>query len=118
MEFYADTSDYDLITPDGYITKIVHAETAPQKPSWRFDHIPSKFVGFKIEKEKVIFNIKSTLAQLGVDGRSPRNRTRPERKRKRIVKLHLFAIGALGKKMLWLLEVGAYVGKLFAQDER
>ena len=42
----------------------------PHWPRMVIDAIPGKFVGFRIEKEKVIFNIKSTLAQLGVDGRA------------------------------------------------
>lgn len=117
MEFYADTSDYDLITPDGTITKIIHEPGGTAEAELQIENIPAKFVGFKIEKEKVIFNIKSTLAQLGVDGRSLEIDL-DFKNRKAFVKLHLFAIGDLGKKMLALLEVGAFIGKLFAMDER
>lgn len=117
MEFYADTSDYDLITPDGYLTQIVHADNGTAEAELVIENIPGKFVGFKIDRDKVIFNIKSTLAQLGVDGRSKEIEL-DVKNRRATVKLHLFAIGNIAKKMLELLEVGAFIGKLFAMDDR
>lgn len=117
MEFYSNSSDYDLITPDGYLTKITHSTDLTAEAELVIDDIPAKFVGFRIDKEKVIFNIKSTLAQLGVDGVAKEIELDiPQRKA--LVKLHLFAIGDVAKQMLPLIEVGSYVGKLFAMDDR
>lgn len=116
MEFYSDASDYDLITPDGYITKIVKSENAAEV-EMAIENIPGKFVGFRIDKERVIFNIKSTLAQLGVDGKLLEMELDPKQ-RSAVVRLHLFSIGEIGHRLLALLDVGAYIGKLFVMDER
>ncbi len=112
-----DFGHYDLITPDGMITKIKKIDSKTLEVEIFIEKIYPQFVGFVIDKEKVLFNIKSTLAQIGVD--SSLNELALDRQNLCAqVKVTLHAIGALAEEMLQYIEVGAFVGKLFAADER
>jgi hypothetical protein len=75
------------------------------------------FVGFQIDKKNIFFNIKSTLAQLGVNGIG-KEYNLDAAKGIAEVKVTLIAIGAIGVEMLKQIEVGAWIGRLFAADER
>lgn len=81
------------------------------------EEISPAFVGYEIGQERITFNLKSTLAQLGLNaiGREfhfDKKRNIAE------VKVEFVAIGKIGAAMLELLNVDDYVGKLFAADER
>lgn len=117
MESPLDLHHYDLVTPDGCITNVVRLSDTALEATVFINHISPLFVGFDIDPQNVTFNIKSTLAQIGVDGVG----TQYEIDKKNHcanVKVSLRGIGQLGCEMLNYLQVGAYIGKLFAADER
>lgn len=114
---YLGVGQYDLATPDGAITAISRIDEKTAEATVFIENITPVFVGFIINPERVFFNIKSTLAQLGLDGIGK------EYELDRInlcatVKVMLRAKGSLAIEMLNYLVVGAYIGKLFAADER
>lgn len=114
---YLDPTQFDLATPDGIVTDIKLTSEKTADALLFIQHISPDFVGFQIEPERVFFNIKSTLAQLGLNGigqsydLDPKNRCAQ-------VKVQLQAIGPYAVAMLKLLQVGSSIGKLFAADER
>lgn len=112
-----DKSNFDLVTPDGKITafKLLSEKTADATVF--IENISPKFVGYQIPLQHVIFNIKSTLAQLGIDGTGHEIELDQKRGTAQIT-VHLHAIGQIAIQMLPLLTVGATIGKLFAADER
>lgn len=116
MEPYFFT-EYDLVTPDGIITQINRIDEKTAEAIVFIENISPAFVGFQIEKEAIFFNIKSTLAQLGLDGiglayeLNAANRCAE-------TKVQLKAIGPIAIEMLKYLCVGANIGKLFAADSR
>ena len=61
-----DVTHYDLVTPDGAITTLKRLTNSTAEATVFIENISRNFVGFKIEPEKVIFNMKSTLAQIGL----------------------------------------------------
>ncbi len=83
----------------------------------RIENISPLFVGFQIEKEQVTFNIKSTLAQVGINGFGSDYDWDPKRGQIQL-QVELIAMNDLGQAMLEYVTVGAYIGKLFAADER
>ncbi len=108
---------YDLVTPDGSITNLTRNEDGTSLASVFIENISPKFIGYQIEKERVFFNLKSTLAQVGLDAHTV-DITFDKSKRCALVSLLLRAIGPVGKEMLKHIQVGAFIGKLFAADER
>ncbi|MBX9743644.1 MAG: LOG family protein, partial [Chlamydiales bacterium] len=117
MESYLNANHYDLVTPDGLITEIQSISDTKSVATICIKHISAAFVGYEIEPQLVYFNIKSTLAQLGINGIGINyewNRAQSTC----YVKVELIALGELAKAMLALLRPGAYIGKLFAADER
>ncbi len=117
MESYLVSRHFDLITPDGKITSLKSLSPTTSQAIVTIDHISPAFVGYKIDIESVFFNLKSTLAQLGLNAVTENilldaNRSRAE------VSITLQAFGEVATQMLKLLQIGAYIGKLFAQDER
>lgn len=117
MESYLDPGHYDLVTPDGSITHLTWMNESTLEAVVFIDHISPAFVGFQIDRQNVSFNIKSTLAQIGVDGIG----TEYALDQKNLcaqVKVTLHGIGNLACEMLKYLQVGAFIGKLFAADER
>jgi len=108
---------YDLVTPDGLILDIKRLSDKELLATVAIKHISPAFIGYEIEPELVYFNMKSTLAQLGINGVGIEYHwDRKHRSAK--VKVRLTALGELAKAMLAFLEPGAYIGKLFAADER
>lgn len=108
---------YDLVTPDGVITTLERISERQAIATVLIEHISSAFVGYQIPPERVFFNIKSVLAQIGLNGvgtayQLERGRGRAE------VQVMLTSYGKLGKQQLCCLDVGASLGKLFAADER
>jgi hypothetical protein len=117
MESYLSQSHYDLVSPDGKITDLRTLGPKKKSTTVLIEEISPAFVGYEIEPQHIFFNLKSTLAQLGLNGSGKEYEW--DRKRNSVrVRVELEAIGELGKAMLDLLSVGMHVGKLFAADER
>jgi predicted Rossmann-fold nucleotide-binding protein len=105
------------VTPDGCITEIHSIHPKRRLVTVKIENISPLFVGYDIEPECVRFNFKSTLAQLGLNGIGKEYEL--DRKCNTAhVKLELVAHGELACAMLDLLPIGAYIGKLFAADDR
>ncbi|MBS0625530.1 MAG: hypothetical protein JSS32_05725 [Verrucomicrobia bacterium] len=117
MESYLTPHHYDLVTPDGFITEIHGINELKSLAYVKIDRISPAFVGYSIDPQLVYFNIKSTLAQLGLNGIGLEYQW--DRKNNAVhVKVEITALGELAKAMLKLLTPGAYIGKLFAADDR
>ncbi|MGH2611622.1 MAG: LOG family protein [Rhabdochlamydiaceae bacterium] len=116
MGNYLSSNHYDLVTPDGKIIEILH-EKSHSLAKVEIENITSTFVGYQIPKELIIFNFKSTLAQLGLNAKLLDFELIAHQHRA-LCELKLTAIGPLAKMMLPLLTEGAYIGKLFAADDR
>lgn len=107
----------DLVTPDGSIEKIVFSGENRAVAEVVIEGISPAFVGYDIDHQNLVFNFKSVLAQLGLNAVA-QEIVLDRAKSTAHVRLELVPIGALAKEMLPLLEPGAYIGKLFAADER
>ncbi|MCE5294028.1 MAG: LOG family protein [Chlamydiales bacterium] len=107
----------DLVTPDAKITKIERIDPKTSIVQVIIENIHPNFVGFEIEPELVFFNIKSTLAQIGLNGIGQKYDL-DKALRVATVEVRLHAIGPIAREMLALITVGAYIGKLFAADTR
>lgn len=120
MEFMGNELSFlhhDLVTPDGKAISLKKIEERRYEAVIRIENISPTFLGFSIDKERVFFNIKSTLAQLGVNGKGKvYDLSFPKRKAEILVELE--AIDPMGALVLSLLETDTYLGKLFAADER
>ena len=117
MQSYLSPAHYDLVTPDGAITTITPIQSTEYAATIAIQNISPAFVGFSIPKEHLSFNLKSTLAQLGLDG-TLQEITLDLKNNSALAKVHLRAYGKIGKSLLPLLTTGAYIGKLFAADPR
>ena len=108
---------YDLVTPDGYIIEIRDIDDRTRLAIVKIEEISSAFIGYQIDPQLVFFNIKSTLAQLGLNGIGKEYRF--DRKYDTAyVEVELHSFGDVGRTMLHLIPIGAYIGKLFAADDR
>ncbi|GAB4229792.1 MAG: LOG family protein [Chlamydiales bacterium] len=108
---------YDLVTPDGLITELTPSDDKTAEAIVFIENISPLFVGFEIDNEKIFFNLKSTLAQLGLNSKT----LEIELDQKNLcaeVKVFLTTIGPIAEAMLPLLPIGAKIGKLFAADDR
>lgn len=117
MEDFLDPYQYDLATPDGSITNLVHLNERTAHAIVFIQNISPKFVGFQIHVDSVLFNIKSTLAQLGINGVGLTYELDLKNQCAQ-VQVRLEALGPIAIAMLKLLQVGSSIGKLFAADER
>jgi predicted Rossmann-fold nucleotide-binding protein len=117
VESYLNPQHYDLVTPDGFIQELYPLDERRKIAHVKIDEISPAFIGYEIDPGLIFFNLKSTLAQLGLNGIA-REYLLDRATNSAVVKVELQAIGALGVAMLDLLPVGAYIGKLFAADER
>lgn len=117
MESYLDVKNYDLVSPDGIITKLTRIDETSAEAIVFIDNISPKFVGFQIPPDRVFFNIKSTVAQIGLDGIGVEYEI-DSKKHCAQVKVHLRCLGALAVELLNCIQVGAMIGRLFAADER
>lgn len=114
---YLDPTHFDLVTPDG---KIIGLKTIDEKTLEAIvfiQNISPVFVGFQIDPSLVFFNIKSTLAQVGVDGVGIEYEL-DTKSHSAQVKVLIKGIGPLAVSMLQYIKVGANIGKLFAADDR
>ncbi len=117
MESYLISDLYDLVTPDGAIESIQHITPQLATVTVGITNISPAFIGFQIPHDRVFFNIKSTLAQLGLDAVSSEIHL-DRKKGKAKIKLDLIARGKLSTLLLKHVKEGAFIGKLFAADER
>ena len=117
MEQHFDPNHFDLVTPDGAISTLTPINEYSAEAVVFIQHISPLFVGYQIEQELVSFNLKSTLAQLGLDGQGESVELDFKNSCAQ-VKVLLRAYGPVGVAMLKYLEVGAVIGKLFAADPR
>lgn len=108
---------YDLVSPDGIIETIQNSDSKNIFCTVSIQNISPRFIGFDIDKKLVLFNLKSTLAQLGLDA-TCQNYELDKNKKMARVNVHLFAVNHIGEKLLSLLTKGVYIGKLFAADNR
>jgi predicted Rossmann-fold nucleotide-binding protein len=116
-ESYLSRDHYDLVTPDGTLMKLERISPTEATGEVFIHHISPAFVGFHLDLEDVVFNMKSALAQVGIDGRSEEISLDAAAGCAQ-VRIRLTAIGPLAKALLDQLPIGAKVGKLFAADER
>lgn len=117
MESYLAEGPYDLVTGDGFITEILPVHATKKEVTLRIEQISPAFIGYELDPRSILFNLKSTLAQLGINAIN--HQIAFDRKHHLAdVKLELVALSSLGAAMLDLLTVGAFIGKLFAADER
>lgn len=106
---------HDLVSPDGKIIEISPMENQKRRAKIGIENISPSFLGYSIERENVFFNLKSTLAQLGVDANTiDFELSKPHRKGE--VEIELYALSPVGQLLLSSLSVNAYMGKLFAAD--
>ncbi len=117
MENYLDLEPYDLVSPDGAITSLKPINEESSEAIVFIEKIAPSFVGFKIPKERIFFNIKSTLAQVGLNGVGIEYEI-DEKKHCAQVKVLLNTHGRIAQELLKYLTVGTFIGKLFAADEK
>lgn len=116
-ELFLEAKHLDLVTPDGIITNLTRIDEKNAEATVFINQISPIFVGFQIDPNRVFFNIKSTLAQLGINGIGMEY-VLDAKNGCAEAKVHLSAIGSIGIEMLKYIEVGANIGRLFAADER
>ncbi|MBF8262435.1 MAG: hypothetical protein HW387_100 [Parachlamydiales bacterium] len=117
MESYLNPQHYDLVTPDGFIQELHTIDERSKMAVVKIDDISPAFVGYEIDSSLIVFNLKSTLAQLGMNGIGREYTINPKQS-SALIRVELQAIGPISAAMLELLQVGAYIGKLFAADDR
>jgi hypothetical protein len=117
MESYLAQGPFDLTTPDGKIIELHTIDPKRKLATVLIENIPPTFIGYQIDSKLIFFNLKSTLAQMGMNGIGREYEW--DRKNNTVrVKVELEAIGQLSSVMLDLLLVGSFIGKLFAADDR
>jgi len=60
---------HDLITPDGKIVSITSRTADVMHCTAIIENIGTPFIGYLLAKEQLSFNLKSTLAQIGIDAK-------------------------------------------------
>jgi predicted Rossmann-fold nucleotide-binding protein len=117
MDSYLCSDHYDLVTPDGMITSIRKIDAITIEVEMSILNISSAFVGFQIDQEHISFNLKSTMAQLGLHGNLLALSLDPSTHSARVT-VQLIAYGKIAGAMMQQLTEGSYIGKLFASDPR
>lgn len=117
MENFLTASHFDLVSPDGCITNLTRISPTSAEALVFIENISPSFIGFRIDPSRIFFNIKSTLAQVGVNGLADSFELDLKRGCAQ-VKVILLALDPLGTEMLSHIQVGAYIGKLFAAEEK
>ncbi len=115
MKNYLFPAHYDLVTPDGYLTQIKRLSPHLLEVELEIQNISPAFVGFHLDKEHLFFNLKSTLAQLGLNGTLQELEIEKTNHRAKL-RVHLHPYGKIAIALLDYLQEGAYIGKLFAAD--
>ncbi len=108
---------HDLISTDGKILSLYRFSPKKVQAHLVFNDIAPNFKGFSIDKEAIHFNLKSTLAQLGVH--SSLDELELDWKRCTAqAKVTFHALSELGEAVITHFAPGCNVGKLFAADDR
>lgn len=108
---------YDLISPDGKTKNTKLISPNELEVIVEIDKISPYFKGFEIDPSLVQFNIKSTFAQLGIDGKGISYDFSPKLCKAEVL-VRLKAFNPIGEELLKQFSDGIYVGKLFAADDR
>ncbi len=111
------SAPHDLVTADGRIITLKKIDEKKVEAHVYFDKISPLFVGFDLDLSQIVFNLKSTIAQLGVESRLLSLELN-KKLRAAEAKIEFFAIDPLGIALLNHLSIDAFIGKLFAVDER
>ena len=117
MKHRIEDISHDLTTPDGIIESIRPISDTLSEAIIKIEGISPWFVGFEIDKNLLFFNGKSVFAQLGIniiDQNIELNRS----EQKASVHVHIEAYSSIAKEFLQILRPGAWIGKLFARDDR
>jgi predicted Rossmann-fold nucleotide-binding protein len=117
MESYLFPSHYDLVTPDGVITEVRQVAPNEMQVKLFIQNISPAFVGFEIEKEHTSFNLKSALAQMGLNGITL-DCSLDKVNLSAEVHILLKAYGKIAIALFKELGEGSFIGKLFAADPR
>ena len=108
---------YDLVSPDGKIITLTKINATTLIAQVFFEKISPSFVGFDLDTSLLVFNLKSTIAQLGVEAKLQKIDMNKTLKAAEAL-VELIAVDPLGEEFLPLLCQEAYIGKLFACDDR
>jgi predicted Rossmann-fold nucleotide-binding protein len=117
MESYLTPDHYDLVSPDGRVTQLKKLDPKRSLVTVQIEHISPAFIGYEIPESSLLFNLKSTLAQLGMHS-ILRNLDLDQSRGFAELEVELQAFGHLAVACLEQIQVGAYIGKLFAADDR
>ncbi|MEK7340033.1 MAG: hypothetical protein AABZ92_04895, partial [Verrucomicrobiota bacterium] len=117
MESYLLAHHYDLVTPDGLIIKMDRPSLELLNVEIQIQNISPAFVGFQIDSAHITFNLKSTLAQLGLNA-ILQEIDLQEKNASAIAKVQLQAYGKIAPALFDFIQQGSYIGKLFAADPR
>ncbi len=108
---------YDLISTDGKIKSCKLLNSNELEAVVEIEKISPVFKGFDIDMKLIQFNIKSTFAQLGVDGRGVSYEFSPKLGMAEVL-VRFKAFNPIGEDLLKQFSPGIFVGKLFAADDR
>lgn len=108
---------YDLVSPDGKIQSICDKRENSLVCRIVIENISPNFKGFSIDESLTVFQLRSTLTQLGICGYG-KDYVYDKKFFRVECLLSLMAENPLGKQVIRHLETGSYVGKLFAKDDR
>lgn len=103
----------DLVTPDGKIVTLQRGFQKPLTSTVLIEKISPCFLGFSLSQNEIFFNLKSTFAQLGVQTETKKINLSPVFHTAEI-ELEFLALSPTGTMLLECLEIGTFVGKLFA----
>lgn len=117
MESYLSLGHFDLISPDGILTEILSLTSDRLEGIATIEKISPAFVGFQLDPSLIEFNVRSAVAQLGVNGIAKEIHLDTQNKSGKI-HLELIGIGPIAKELLTHIEVGSHIGKLFAADPK
>lgn len=110
--------NHDAVSPDAYLCSYLK-EVSPQtyEAELEIQNIPDHFLGFSIPSECLRLNIKSSIAQLGVDARMLSCELSSSRKRARL-HVQFISCDPVAQALLQQIQPGCFLAKLFAADDR
>ncbi len=117
MKPYLYSEHYDLVSPDGEIEKIKLLSETEAEALVLIKNISPFFRGYYIDPQNIFFNLKSTLAQLGLNSET-QDISLFQNKKNAEIFIRLKAYSKIAQKILKLLEKGVFLGKLFAADNK
>lgn len=108
---------HEAISPDGYLTSLHMVSPHMYKGELEILNIPEYFLGFRLPQDCLHLNLKSSLAQLGVDAKM-HEIFLDKKERRAQLSLSLYSCDPIATNMLALLSPGSYIAKIFAADDR